>query len=132
MAWNEAIIVFLNFFAFFLDFSITRWVRTKRNETVILIFTMSQTFPSYFGLKWCYNGIFLIFLIFLLFFLEFSITRWVGTERNESFSFLSLSGYSNLFWLEMKPQSYFFNFLNFSIFFFRIFYYASGTNETER
>ena len=43
------------------------------------------------------------FLNFVAIFLEFSITRGVGTERNDNFRFLSLSALSNLFWLEMKP-----------------------------
>ena len=54
---------------------------------------------------------------FFAIFLEFSITRWVGTKRNNIFYFLYFSTISNLFWLEMKPQWYFLIFLNFVIFF---------------
>ena len=62
------------------------------------------------------------FLIFSLFFLEFSVTRRIGTKRNYNLYFLSFSTFSNQFWLEMNPQWYFFG----------IFFYASGRNETKR
>ena len=45
---------------------------------------------------------------FFVIFYEFSITRLVGTKRNDNFYFPSLSVYSNLLWLEMKPQWYFY------------------------
>ena len=63
--------------------------------------------------------------------MEFSIRRWVGTKRNDNFYFLYFSAFSNLFWLEMKPQWYFLIFW-FFFFFFGIFYYPSGRNGTER
>ena len=59
----------------------------------------------------------------MLFFLEFFNTCRVGTERNDNFYFLYFSAFSNLFWLEMKPQWYFFDFF---CCFYGIFYYASG------
>ena len=40
------------------------------------------------------------FFNFIAIFLEFSISRWVGTERNDNFYFLLVSSFSNLFWLE--------------------------------
>ena len=46
--------------------------------------------------------IFFNFLNFVAIFLKFSITRRVGTVRNENSRFLSLSALSNLFWLEMN------------------------------
>ena len=46
--------------------------------------------------------VFFNLLNFFAIFLEFSITHWVGTERNDNFYFLYLSAYSNLFWLEKK------------------------------
>ena len=94
--------VFLNFFAFVLEFSITRRVGMERNGTIIFIFSLSRPFQTYFGLKGSHNGIF-YFLNFLTIFLEFSITRHVETERTENFYFFSFSAFSNLFWLEMKP-----------------------------
>ena len=41
-------------------------------------------------------------LNFFAIFLEFSITLWVGTKRNDNFYLYSLA-FSNLFWLEMTP-----------------------------
>ena len=55
--------------------------------------------------------VFLNFFTFFAIFLEFYITRWVGTKRRNNFIFLSFSAFSNLFWLEMKPQPYFLIFL---------------------
>ena len=78
LAWNEAIMVFynfLNFFAFFFTFLL--WVGLERHGTIIFIFFLSHSFPTYFGLKWCHNSIFWIFLLFFWNFL-FSF----GTERN--------------------------------------------------
>ena len=49
--------------------------------------------------------------------MEFYITRWVGTKRNNNFCFLSFSAFYSLFWLEMKPQPYFLNFLIFWLFY---------------
>ena len=68
--------------------------------------------------------VFLNFLTFFAFVFEFSITRWVGTERNDDFYLLSFSAFSNLLWLEMKPLWYFINLL---IFFFAIFFEISIT-----
>ena len=59
LAENEAIMVFfnfLNFFAIFLEFSVTRWVGTEQNETKIFIFSLSLHFPTYFVLKRSHNG----------------------------------------------------------------------------
>ena len=54
----DAIMVFLNFFAIFLEFSITRWVGTEQNETIIFIVSLSLRFPPYFGLKRSHHGVF--------------------------------------------------------------------------
>ena len=61
----------------------------ERNGTAFFIFSISRPFPTYF----------------------------VGTKRNDIFYFLYISTFSNLFWLGMKPQWYFFILLNFVIFF---------------
>ena len=61
--------------------------------------------------------VFFYFLNFFTIFMVFSITLRVGTKQNNNFYFLSFSAFSNLFWLVMKPQWYFFNFLNFFLFF---------------
>ena len=60
----------------------------------------------------------MVFLNFVAIFLEFSITSQVRRERKDNFYFFSFAAFSCLFWLEMKPQWYFFivlNFLEFSI-----------------
>ena len=113
---------------------------------IIFIFPLSKPFPTYFGLKVGHNGISLFFAIFF----GFYITRRMGTKRNDNFYFLSFSAFSYLFWLVLKPQRFFFNFLaillEFSItgragteryflifyYFFGILYYASDGNKTER
>ena len=61
LAENEAIVVFfnfLNFFAIFLEFSISRRVGTEQNVTTIFIFSLSLRFPTYFVLKRSHNGLF--------------------------------------------------------------------------
>ena len=78
-----------------------RQVGTERNDNFILF--LSHPPSTYGGLKLGHNGFFLIFLNLFALFLEFSITRWVGTEQNDNFYFLSLLAFSKLFWLEMMP-----------------------------
>ena len=96
---------------------------------------MFSPFVSLFQLilvwKEVITGFFNFLKIFAIF-LEFSFTRWMGTKRNDNFYFLYFSAFSNLFWLEMKPQWYYLIFWFFFIFFFWIFYYPSGMNGTER
>ena len=91
----------------------------ERNGTIIFIFSLSQPFPTYFGLKWGSNGNFLIFKIFLQF--CFGIFYYTsgrnGTERNDNFYFLSFPAFSSLLWLKMKPQWYFLIFWIFLPFF---------------
>ena len=82
LAWNGAITVLfnlLNFFAIFLEFSLSRQVGTKRENNFNLL-SLSLFQPI---LAW--NHAIMVFFIFLNFyatFLEFSITHRVGTERN--------------------------------------------------
>ena len=52
---------FLNFFAIFLEFSITRQVATDRNDNFYFISFMA--FSKLFWLEMMRNGIFLIFLV---------------------------------------------------------------------
>ena len=104
MAWNEATMVFLNFwnfFSMFLEFSITCRVGTKRNDNFRF-----PSFSAFFNVfwremkpQWYSFNFFKIFPTFL----EFSITRQVGTEHDDSFYFLPFSAFPPLFWLEMKP-----------------------------
>ena len=69
-------------------------------------------------------------LNFFAIFFEFSISRWVGTKRNDNFFFFSFLAFSNLFCLGMRPQWYILIF-QFFCFCFWIFNYASGRNGTE-
>ena len=99
-----------------MEFSSTRLVGTKRNETIIFIFHISHPFPTYFGLKW--TIIVFFFFEFFTIFMEFSITHWVGTERNGTIIFISL------FLIFFQPilawnkfLMVFFNFLNFFVIF---------------
>ena len=101
-------------------------VGLESNGMIIFIFPVSRSIPTYYGLKWSHNGIFKFFEFFTIF-LEFSITRCVGTKRNDNFCFPSFSAFFNVFWLEMKPQWYFFNFLKF----FPIFLEFSITRQVE-
>ena len=73
---------FLTFFAISLEFSITCRVRTERNGTIILIFSLSLTFPTYVGLKWSHNGIF----EFSEFFWNSILRMWL--ERNGTIIFI--------------------------------------------
>ena len=131
-AWNEAIMVsfnFLNFFAIFLEFSVTHRVGTEQNDN--FYFFLSHPFPTYFGLKWILIGIFLIFLNFFVIFFEFSIMHRAGTKRNNNFLFsLFLSLFQPILaWNEAIMV--FFNLLNFFAIFFGIFCYASDRSGTE-
>ena len=103
-------------------------VGLERNGMIIFIFPISRSIATYYGLKWSHNGIF-IFSEFFSFFLEFSITRWVGTKRNDNFCFPSFSAFFNVFWLEMKPQWYFSNFWYFFSNFFMNFLLRVGLEQ---
>ena len=118
-AWNEAITVsfnFLNFFAIFFEFSITRRVRMKRKDNFYFL-----SFTAFLQRILSWNEVttvfFVIFLVFFVIFLEFFITHRVGTKRNDNFYFLSFPTISSLFWLKMKPQWYFLSFWIFLPFF---------------
>ena len=115
---NEAMMVFfhfLNFFAIFLEFSITRRVETERNDN--FYFLSFSSFSILFWLEMKPEWYFFSFLNFFTIFLEFSITHRVETERNDNFYFLPFSSFFNLFWLEMKPEWYFLIFWIFLLFF---------------
>ena len=79
-------LIFWIFLLFFWNFLLH--IGQEQNGTIIFIFSLSQPLPTYFGLKWGSNVIFLIFLISFLFFFEFSITHRVGTERNGTIIFI--------------------------------------------
>ena len=88
----------------------------RRVGTKIFIFSISRT--SQLSLAW--NEAVMVFFNFLNFFpifLQFSITRRVGTKRNDNFYFPTFSAFCNLFWLEMKPQPHVLIFLIFRLFY---------------
>ena len=93
---------FSNFFAIFLEFSISCRVGTKTERYLLYSLFLGLYQPI---LAW--NEAIIVFFNFLNFFaifLEFSISRRVGTERNGMT--VAFSAFSNLFWLEMKPERY--------------------------
>ena len=77
-------------------------VEQERNGIIIFIFSLSQSFRTYFGLKWSFT-VFINFFNFFAIFLEFSITGRVRTKRNDNFHFLSFPAFYNLLWLEKMP-----------------------------
>ena len=121
---------FLYFFAIFLVFCFTSREGTHRKG-----FFYFLSFPPFRNLFWLEKNaikVFSNFLNFFAIFLEFSITVREGTHRKDFFYFLSFSPFPNLFWLEKNAIKVFSNFLNFFAFFFRIFYYGSGRNTSEK
>ena len=71
-----------------MEFSTTRQLETKRNETIIFIFSLSHLLSTYFGSKW-HNDIFFNFFEFFCFF--FGIFYYAlgrkKTELQDLFSF---------------------------------------------
>ena len=76
--------------------------------------------------------VFFKILNFFAIFLVFYIRHRVGTKRNDNFYFLPFPFSFNLWWLEIEPLWYFLIFFDFFCYFFEIFYYVLGRNETER
>ena len=115
----------MNFFAIFLEFSLTRQFGMKRNDNFSFL-SLSLFHPI---LAW--NEATIVFFDFFEFsslFFEFSITSPIGRERKDNFYFFSFSAFSNLFCHEMKPQWYFFYFfLFFCIFLLRVGWERNGT-----
>ena len=73
------------------------------------------------------------FFNFFCYFLEFSITSWVGTHRNDFFLFFPLFlGLPQLILAWKEATLVFLNFFEFFCYFFWIFYYGSGRNSLER
>ena len=101
------------------------------NETIVFIFVSFSAISNQFLLEKKPQQFFSNFLNFFAIFYEFSITRRVGTKRNDNFYFPCFSVYSNLLCLVMSHNDIF-KFSEFFFYFFGIFFYASGNNETER
>jgi len=93
---------FLNLFAIFLEFSITRRVGMKRNDN--FYFLSFSAFSNLFRLEIKPYEYLLLLRILLLFFWNFQLwVWWVGTDRNNMFHYLSFLAFFNVFWIEKKP-----------------------------
>ena len=103
LAWNEAIMIFFNFFEFFWYFvGIFNYTSGRNGTEWQFLFSL---FLIIFQHIWAWNEPIMAFFSFLncfAIFLEFSISRWVGTKRIDTFYILSFSAFSSLFWLEMN------------------------------
>ena len=116
---------FLNFFAVFLEFSITGRIGTHRNDFFLFLFSLfHHLFQPILAWKEAMVVIY-NFLNFFAIFWEFSIVCWVGKHRNDFFLFSLFLGLSQpiLAWNE--------NF-EFFCYFFGIFNSGSGWNPLER
>ena len=126
--WHEmgAITVFfnlLNFFATFLEFSLTRQVGTKRDNNFYFL-SLSLFQPI---LAWNHAiKVFFIFPNFFYYFFEFSIMHRVGTEQNDNFYFLSLVDLFHLILAWNEAITVFFNLLNFFAIFLEFYLMRHG------
>ena len=80
-----------------------------RNETIFFIFSLSQPFPTYFGLKWCHKGVFKFFCYFFGIF-------YYASGRDETKRYFLFSLFLSLFQpilVSIEAIKVFFNFLNF-------------------
>ena len=71
-------LIFWNCSLFFCPFLLC--VGQERNEMITFIFSLSQSFLTYFGMKWSCNGIFQFFEFFYYFFVIF----YYASGRNET------------------------------------------------
>ena len=100
LAWKEAIMVFLNFFAIFFGILYNGSGRYWSEQEFLFSLFLDLSHPV---LAWKEAiMVFFIFLKFFAIFLEFFISGRVGTDRNDNFYFHSFSAFPNLFWLEKK------------------------------
>ena len=117
LAWKIAKMLFRNFSNFLLFFwNFLYLVEQERNRTLIFIFSLSQSCPPYFGLKWCHYCIFEFFEFFCYFFGIFYFESGRNeTERKFLFSLFLCLFQTILAWNE--AIMIFFNFLNLLLFF---------------
>ena len=120
---------FLNFFPFFLEFSITCLVRTKQNDNFYFLH-----FASFSNLLWLEMNPSWYFLIFRIFFSFFSIFYYAsernGTERKFLFYLIHIL-FQPIFARNVAILVFFLC-VEFLGYFFEILYYALGRNETKR
>ena len=118
----------MNFFAIFLEFSLTRRVGTKRNDNTY--FLSSSSLSKLFWLEMKPSLYFLIFWIFLLIFWNFLLR--IGLERNGTIIFIfSLARPFPPYFGWKWCYNGFFQFFEFFCYFFGFFHYELGRNETE-
>ena len=110
---------FLNFFAIYLEFSITSRVGTHRND-FFFIFSLSPPFPTYFGLERSYDGVFKIFEFFHYFCRIFYYGSGRHTSERFFLCFLFL-GHSKPILSWKEAMMVFYNFFNFSAIFLKFF-----------
>ena len=92
---------------------------------IIFIFSLSQPFSTYFGLKWCHKRIYYFYEFCCYFFWNFQL--WVGLERIGTIIFIfSLSGPSPTYYGLKRSQKWIFQFFEF---FFAIFLEFSITRR---
>ena len=100
-------------------------VGTHRND-FFFIFSISRPFPTYFGLKWSYDGVLKFFEIFCYFF-GIAYSRSSRNPSERLFLFFLFLGLSNPILAWKEAMMVFPNFLNF----FGILYYGMGRNASE-
>ena len=132
LIWNHnGILKFSEFYCYFFRIF---YYATSRNETErSLLFSL---FLGLFQPILALNEATMVFFDFFKFFpifLKFSIMRQVGTEWNRTTIFIfslfrPIPTYYGLKW----NHNCILKFSEFYCYFFRIFYYATGKNETER
>ena len=105
---NGIFLIFLNFFAFFLEFSITRWVGTKLNEKIYFL-----SFSAFSKLFWLYMKPCWHFLIFLQFVWNFQLSVRLGRNETIIFIFSLSQPFSTDFELKLSHNGIFFIFLLF-------------------
>ena len=94
---NGIFLIFWTFLLFYWNFLLC--VVEERNGPINFFFLFLCIFQPVLAL----NEVIMVYFNsfnFISIFLEFSISRWVGTERNDNFYFLLFSSFSNLFGLE--------------------------------
>ena len=83
---------FLNFFAIFLEFSITRRVGMERMDNFYFL-----SFTAFLQRILARNEVTMVFFNFFVIFLKFSIMGRVGIDRYDNFYFLSFTAFPNMF-----------------------------------
>ena len=118
---------FIEFFCYFFWNFLLR-VGLEWNGTIILIFSFSQPFPTYVGLKWCRNS----FFSFFCHFFEIFYYASGGNETERQFLFSLFPGLFQPILARNDAIMDFYHFFHFFANFFGIFYYSLHWNGTKR